>query len=130
MTRTYFSKCRFFLAEVRPDPRKAEAIYAYKESTTKNEVQSFLGVINYYRGHIPKCAEIAAPLHDLTKNEIKFQWTEEHQESFNTLKKTVTECIIQNYPDWRKQFYVITDASNTAISGLNGIGSFLLIMKD
>ena len=33
---------------------------------TKKHVQKFLGIVNYYRQHIPGLAEIAAPLYALT----------------------------------------------------------------
>ena len=38
-----------------------EKIRSAKRPTTKKEVRSFLGLANYYRGHIPSFAAIAAP---------------------------------------------------------------------
>ncbi|KAK7582234.1 hypothetical protein V9T40_013679 [Parthenolecanium corni] len=123
-------KCQFFQQSVKylgfivsdqgisPDPKRVEAIYEYRTPKTKKEVQSFLGVINYYRGHIPKCGELAAPLHELTKANIPFRWGPEEETSFNELKKAVAESILQNFPDWKRKFYVITDASNLAVSGI------------
>ena len=35
--------------------------------TTKKKVRSFLGLVGYYRDHIPACAEISEPLSDLLK---------------------------------------------------------------
>ncbi|KAK7575703.1 hypothetical protein V9T40_011989 [Parthenolecanium corni] len=123
-------KCKFFQQSVKylgfivsdqgisPDPKRVEAIYEYRTPKTKKEVQSFLGVINYYRGHIPKCGELAAPLHELTKSNVQFHWGPDEETSFNELKKAVAESILQNFPDWSRKFYVITDASNVAISGI------------
>ena len=41
-----------------------EKIRSAKRPTTKKKVRSFLGLANYYRGHMPS---FAAPLSDLTK---------------------------------------------------------------
>ena len=35
--------------------------------TTKKQVRSFLGLVGYYRDHIPAFAKISAPLPDLLK---------------------------------------------------------------
>ena len=34
------------------------------------DIHKFLGLINYYRAHIPKLAEIAAPLYNLLNKKI------------------------------------------------------------
>ena len=45
-----------------------EKIKIAQRLTTKNkEVRSFLGLVNYYRAHIPLFAAISAPLSDLTR---------------------------------------------------------------
>ena len=52
--------------------------------TTKKEVRSFLGLVNYYRAHIPLFAAISAPLSDLTRKgqPNKVQWGETQEELF------------------------------------------------
>jgi len=35
---------------------------------TKKECRSLLGMVNFYRQYIPNCAEIIAPITELTKN--------------------------------------------------------------
>ena len=101
-----------------PDPKRVESIYQYREPTSVTEVKSFLGVINYYRNHVPCCAEIAAPLHQLTQGNRKFQWTNVEQKSFDDLKAAMAEATMQAHPDWSKPFYILTDASKFAVSGL------------
>ena len=49
--------CSDNLEKVRKSPRP----------TTKKQVRSFLGLVSYYRDHIPAFAEISAPLSDLLK---------------------------------------------------------------
>jgi len=42
------------------------AIMNLPKPVTKNEVQRFMGVMGYYRDYIPRFAQIAKPLTDLT----------------------------------------------------------------
>ena len=58
----------------RPSEVALPQIESYERTTTRKQVQSFLGKINYYRTHIPNLAKIAAPLYDLTKKTKNFLW--------------------------------------------------------
>lgn len=65
--------------------------------------------------HIPKFAEIAVPLTNLTRTNVKFQWTAHHQRAFDEMKsKLITAPILAN-PDFSKEFHIHTDASKVAI---------------
>ena len=57
--------------------------------TTKKEVRSFLGLVNYYRAHIPLFAAISAPLSDLTRKgqPNNVQWGEAQERAFLTLQE-------------------------------------------
>ena len=51
---------------------------------------------------IPSCllasfAEVAFPLHDPTRKDVKFRWSEECQEAFDQSKKKVTELAYLNF---------------------------------
>jgi hypothetical protein len=48
----------------------------------------------------------------LLKKDSKFQWTEECQQSFDTLKKKMVTAPILVFPDWSKEFNVHVDASS------------------
>ncbi|KAK7604676.1 hypothetical protein V9T40_005862 [Parthenolecanium corni] len=123
-------KCSFFKSSakflgyvidrdgIRPDPERAEAITQYGVPTNKREIQSFLGVVGYYRNHIHKCADLEVPLRDLTKLDVPFVWGKSQQEAFDTLKREIAKRILQAHPDWTKPFFIATDASNYAIAGI------------
>jgi hypothetical protein len=51
----------------------------------------------------------------LLKKYSKFQWTEEFQQSFDTLKKKMVIVPILVFPDWSKKFNVHVDASSIAL---------------
>ncbi len=47
------------------------------------QLQRFLGMINFYRRFLPKCAQILKPLTDLLKGGAKtLEWTVSAQEAF------------------------------------------------
>ena len=46
--------------------------------------------------------------------QVKFDWTPTHQESFLHLKESITQASILHYPDPNKRYIVYTDASDDA----------------
>lgn len=120
------SKCHFGQKEVKylghvittegiqPDPEKVKVIQEYPAPTSVKEVRAFMGLTNYYRKFVKGFAQVASPLHDLTKKGASFLWTEDCQKAFDTLKKALTEAPILAYPDFTQSFQLATDASNDA----------------
>ena len=94
--------------------------------TTKKEVQSFLGLTGYYRQFIPDYSTIAAPLTNLIKKGLpnSVKWLDAEENSYELLKKHITEGPILQLPDTRQPFILRTDGSNI------GIGAVLLQEKD
>ena len=88
-----------------------------KRPTTKKEVRSFLGLVNYYREHIPSFATIAAPLSDLTKKGLpnRVQWGDAQERAFATLQEKLLERPILRLPDHSRPFVLRTDASNCGL---------------
>lgn len=99
------------------NPHKTAAIKSWTIPESKKDVQSFLGLVNYYRRFIRNCAQIAKPLTELTKN-VPFEWTEKQQSAFSRLKNAViTAPVLQTF-DPRYPVYVTTDASKDAIGAV------------
>ncbi|MCO5557233.1 hypothetical protein L7F22_010794 [Adiantum nelumboides] len=81
-------KSEFFLQEIqylghiisksgiRMDPSKLEVIKEWPNPRNLHELRSFIGICAYYRRFIKKFSLIAGPLHDLTKKNVKYVWTE------------------------------------------------------
>ena len=67
--------------------------------TSKKEVQSFLGFINFYCQFVQDFSHHTHPLFDLTKKDVKWSWTEQEQAAFDSLKKVVTSALILTSPD-------------------------------
>jgi len=58
------------------------------------------------------------PLHNLTRKNIKFLWTNECENAFKELKKRLITSLILLHPDITKPFIVECDASNYAIGAV------------
>jgi hypothetical protein len=58
-------------------------------------------------------------LNELLKKENKdFRWTERQQEAFETLKEKLMNHPILEYPDYEKEFILITDASGKGLGAV------------
>jgi len=68
----------------------------HKDSS--KDVRSFLGLANFYRRFVPKFADIAAPLTELTESKIVFKWEEQHEKAFTALKQTLSSPPVIAYP--------------------------------
>jgi len=100
------------------DPEKIEAIKVRLPPKNIKQIQQFLGICNYYRRFIKDYAKIAEPLTRLLRKEEKFEWSEEQQNSFEELKKKLTEYPILRQPDIGKKFLLYTDASGYALGAI------------
>jgi hypothetical protein len=56
-----------------PAPKKVKAIQCIAPLTTRKQVQSFIGLINYYQDMWPRRSETLAPLTCLTSKDPPFQ---------------------------------------------------------
>lgn len=121
------SKCKFATKEIeylghviskngiKVNPNKTKAIDEYPCPKTVKQLKSFLGMASYYRKFIRSYAKIATPLTSLLKKDVKFEWSEKCQDSFNTLKKALTSAPVLAYPKFDRPFILATDSSEHAI---------------
>jgi transposase InsO family protein len=101
-----------------PDPKKIEAIAEWPEPRNVKDVQSFLGLANYYRRFIKGFSEVAAPLTALTKKDTWFEFGEKCREAFKELKQRLTTSPILRIFDHEKEAFLETDASDYAIGAV------------
>ena len=97
---------------IQPLPSKTHAIQHMNPLTTLKQVRAFLGLVGYYRKIIKGFVKIAKPLTLLTRQQVKFNWTLEHQEAFIHLKEAIFQAPILHYPNPNKTYIVYTDASD------------------
>ena len=105
---------------IKPDPKKVEAIQNWPIPEDQQQLQSFLGSVNYLSCFIPGLSDLRKPLQSLVGADTPFTWTATHTEAFNLLKSKITnDCLIHSY-DAKKPVFIECDSSGV------GIGSVLL----
>ena len=75
-------------------------------------------MINYYRDMWVRRSDILTPLAKLTSKEAKWQWTEEHQHAFDTIKRIVHEETLLVHPDFNLPFAIHTNASKNQLGAV------------
>lgn len=101
------------------DPRKLTNIHTWPIPKSGKDIQRFLGVVNYFREHIPNISTITAPLDHLRHaGSLKHLWTDEHSDAFIAIRRILINTPILRYPNLKYPFSVATDASNVGIGAV------------
>ena len=87
---------------VKPLPAKLEAIQKMLPSTNVTELQSFLGLIGYYRRFIPSFADSAQALFNLLKKDVELKWDKAFQSNFEDLKQALCSTPILRFPNYNQ----------------------------
>ncbi|GJV33692.1 reverse transcriptase domain-containing protein [Tanacetum coccineum] len=98
------------------DRAKVEVIAKLPHPTSVKGVRSFLGHAGFYRRFIQDFSKIARPMTHLLEKETPFFFSEECIDSFNTLKRKLTEAPILIAPDWDLPFELMCVTSDFAIT--------------
>ncbi|KAJ4717010.1 Retrotransposon protein, putative, Ty3-gypsy subclass [Melia azedarach] len=127
-----FKKCEFWLHRIAflghvvssegisVDPSKIEAVVDWPRPTNIGEVRSFLGLAGYYRRFVEGFSRIATPLTQLTRKNVKFQWSDECEKSFQELKHRLVTAQVLTIPTGSDGYVIYSDAS------LKGLGCVLM----
>ena len=99
------------------DGAKVAAIRDWPAPTKVIELQSFLGLANYYRRFIMGYSK-ASSLTDLLKKERKWEWDVKCQAAFQKLKDAITSEPVLRLPALMLPFEVHMDASDRALGGV------------
>ena len=87
-------KCSFFQEKVeylgfdvsrdgvQPSPEKVRTVVEWPQPQSVKDIRSFLGLAGFYRRFIRNFSLKARPLTDLTKDGIRWQWTETEEQAF------------------------------------------------
>ena len=125
------SKCVFIATEliylghnitsagIKPDPSKVAAVVSVLVPQCKEDLQRFLGMTNYLCKFLTQYSEVTAPLRELLKKEVHWDFGKPQLEAVNNLKDMVTNSPVLQFYDPSRPTRLTTDASG------NGLGAIL-----
>ena len=102
---------------VKPDPKKDKAIKKMEAPQTRQELQSFLDMVNYLGQYIKNMAELTVNPRLLPRKDVLFQWTESHEATFLKLKGRISSDACLMYYNSSKPVILQVDASRLGLGG-------------
>jgi hypothetical protein len=130
-------KCQFMLKQIKllghyieegriiPAREQIRKIQDWRSPTTKKQLQSFIGLVNYIAPHLPHAATLLSQLTELTGSTNEWEWLPMHEHAFKNLKRMCDESKALkalNYEQIKKgrvNVFLVTDASKV------GTGAFI-----
>ena len=79
---------------IQVDLNKVETVQRWPKPTSVTEIQSFLGLARYYKCFVKDFSKIVAPLTRLTRKNVKYEWLDSSEESFQRLKDCLTSALV------------------------------------
>ena len=101
---------------IKIDPLKTEAITEMPLPRSVNELQKFLGMVNYIGKFIPNLAKHTTPLHKRLKNDVAFQLQKPQLDAIKNLESLVTSAPCLKIFDSKLPTRLKTDASSVGLS--------------
>lgn len=123
-------KCEFFKNEIKylgyvldktglkKAPEKVKAITDAPVPTDVNKLQSFLGLVNYYRNFVPNASAILNPLYDLLKKGSKWTWNREHNNAFVKIKNLLASDQVLAHFNPEANLILTVDASPSGLGAI------------
>ena len=103
---------------VMPDPKKVQAIKQMQVPSTKQGLQSFIGMINYLSQFVLSISDLTTPLRKLLKTDALFQWTDSHEEAFQKLKDSINSDMCLQYFNTTKPVTLQVNASKVSFGAV------------
>ncbi|GKF22682.1 reverse transcriptase domain-containing protein, partial [Tanacetum coccineum] len=127
-----WEKCHFMVIEgivlghkvsskgLEVDKEKIDVIAKLPPPTNVKAVRSFLGHVGFYRRFIKDFSKISRPMTKLLEKDSVFNFDEECNKAFETLKEKLTNAPIMVSPNWSISFKLMCYASDYAVGAVLG----------
>ena len=103
---------------IKPDPAKVEFVQNAEPPTTKDEVTSFLSIIQSNAEFIANLSSLNSNLRALTEKHKKFHWTKTYQQEFDHIKAVFCKDTINRFFDPNQPTYLLVDAHYTGLGAI------------
>lgn len=109
---------------IHPSADKLERICEWCTPRNYNDIQRFVGLINYVSNFLPDITTYTGPLLSMTQNGSPFHWRPIHQRCFDMIKRICCKTPIIRPIDHKlkESVWVICDASKTGVGAMYGQG--------
>ncbi|GJX99292.1 reverse transcriptase domain-containing protein [Tanacetum coccineum] len=97
------------------DPSQIEVVKNWEAPRTSYAIRLFLGLVGYYRRFTENLSKIAKSLTILTQKSKTFDWGEEQERAFQTLKDKLCNAPVLALLDGPEDFVVYCDASGLGL---------------
>ena len=108
--------------QIKPNPEAVATILKWEKplegSNKKKALRGFLGMVGWYRKFIKNFAHTAKPLFNLLKDETKWEWNDECQRAFTSLRDAITTQPVLGIADPNKDYIIDTDSSDYALGAV------------
>lgn len=108
---------------LRPLDEKIEAISNFPKPETVEELRRFLGMLNFYRSHIPNAVKhqsiLNSYLHNSKKKDkTRIEWTTNAEDAFLQCKQDLQKAVTLSYPCDDVPYALMSDASNNCVGAV------------
>lgn len=100
---------------IQPTDDKLGAIRAAPAPTNKLELQSYLGLLNFYRMFLPQASTVLEPLNRLLRSTVSWQWLDEQRNAFEKSKELLLSSELLVHFDPSLPIVVSADCSSYGI---------------
>uniref|UniRef100_A0A0A9Z9D6 RNA-directed DNA polymerase n=1 Tax=Lygus hesperus TaxID=30085 RepID=A0A0A9Z9D6_LYGHE len=100
------------------NPDRVSALLQIPRPRTPKEVASFLGSVNFFARFLPNFQILAKPLNALRRKTSNMVWGDEAENTWQKLRKLITEPPVLATPDFAKRFQVYTDGSKNGVAAI------------
>ena len=107
----------FTFEGVKPDPEKVKALKHISPPKDKDELKSFICMMQSNTDFILNFAKKVAPLRTLL-NGKPFCWTHMHQKTFDNILNSSKDSLLLSYFDMSLPTYIFTDAHETGLGAI------------
>lgn len=90
---------------------RVQEIQTFSIPSSKGDIQSFLGKINFVRMFIPNFSELVKHITSMLKKGSEIKWTDVARSSFEAIKQAIMEIPTLISPNYTKEFYIFSFSS-------------------
>ncbi len=112
-------------AGIRPDPEKVEALSHLTTPRNKEELISFICMMQSNSDFIEGFSQKASTLRELTKKGVRFKWEKRHNEAFHALIDAFREDVLLRFFDPEAPTFIIVDGHKTGLGAILAQGPTL-----